>query len=159
MYKKILLAYDGTREGLIALREGALLAMRFKAQVFLLSVVPETAGVRVASSVQGDVVGQQIENYKAVLKRAVEVARELGLDPVARLEIGEPAPRIAAFANEIGADLIVVGHRRQGALARWWTGVTGSYISDLVSCSVLVACNAISDEAFEAALHSAGEGR
>ena len=159
MYKKILLAYDGTREGLIALREGALLAMRCKAQVFLLSVVPETAGVRVASSVQGDVVGQQIENYKAVLKRAVEVARELGLDPVARLEIGEPAPRIAAFANEIGADLIVVGHRRQGALARWWTGVTGSYISDLVNCSVLVACNPISDEAFEAALHSAGEGR
>ncbi len=157
MYKKILLAYDGSREGLIALREGALLAKRCKAQVFLLSVLPETAGVRVASSVQGDVVGQQIETYKAVLKRAVEVARQLGLDPQARLVIGEPTPRIAAFANEIGADLIVVGHRRQGALGRWWTGATGSYISDLVSCSVLVACNAISDEAFEAELHSAGE--
>ena len=38
VYKRILLAYDGTREGLVALREGALLAKRCEAQVFLLSV-------------------------------------------------------------------------------------------------------------------------
>ena len=39
MYKKILLAYDGSREGLVALREGALLARQCGAQVFLLSVL------------------------------------------------------------------------------------------------------------------------
>ena len=38
MYKRILLAYDGSREGLVALREGALLAKRQGARVFLLSV-------------------------------------------------------------------------------------------------------------------------
>jgi hypothetical protein len=41
MYKRILLAYDGSVEGRTALREGALLARQCGAEVFLLSVVAE----------------------------------------------------------------------------------------------------------------------
>ena len=39
MYKRILLAYDGSVEGRTALREGALLARQCGADVFLLSVL------------------------------------------------------------------------------------------------------------------------
>ena len=39
MYKRILLAYDGSLEGRTALREGALLARQCDAEVFLLSVL------------------------------------------------------------------------------------------------------------------------
>ena len=39
MYKQILLAYDGSLEGLKALREGALLARSCSADVFLLCIV------------------------------------------------------------------------------------------------------------------------
>jgi nucleotide-binding universal stress UspA family protein len=39
MYKRILLAYDGSVEGRTALREGALLARQCVAEVFLLSVL------------------------------------------------------------------------------------------------------------------------
>jgi len=42
MYKKVLLAYDGSIEGRLALREGAKLAQLCGAEVFLLAVV-ETA--------------------------------------------------------------------------------------------------------------------
>jgi nucleotide-binding universal stress UspA family protein len=42
MYKRILLAYDGSVEGRTALREGALLARQCGAQVFLLSVLVDT---------------------------------------------------------------------------------------------------------------------
>jgi len=41
MYKRILLAYDGSVEGRTALREGALLARQCGAEVFLLSVLAE----------------------------------------------------------------------------------------------------------------------
>ena len=44
MYQRILLAYDGSIEGRTALREGALLARRFNAQVFVLSVIREAGG-------------------------------------------------------------------------------------------------------------------
>ena len=76
----------------------------------------------------------------------------MGVDAVAKLVVGEPAPCIGAYAKEVKATLVVLGHRRQTLLQRWWSGGTGAYISDHVTCSVLVARNAISDEAFEAEL-------
>jgi nucleotide-binding universal stress UspA family protein len=42
MYKRILLAYDGSLEGRTALREGALLARQCGAEVFLLSVLVDS---------------------------------------------------------------------------------------------------------------------
>ena len=41
MYKRILLAYDGSVEGRTALREGAPLARQCRAKVFLLSVLAD----------------------------------------------------------------------------------------------------------------------
>jgi nucleotide-binding universal stress UspA family protein len=42
MYKRIVLAYDGSVEGRTALREGALLARQYGAEVFLLAVLDDT---------------------------------------------------------------------------------------------------------------------
>jgi nucleotide-binding universal stress UspA family protein len=158
MYRRILLAYDGTIEGARALREGALLAKACGASVCLLCVVPETAGVMIAEGVHAGVVTHQIESYKDLLKRAVDRLQRLGLHPVARLMRGEPTPAIAAVAKEISADLVVVGHRHQDLLSRWWSGSTQSYLTDHVRCSLLVARNEMSDEAFEAEIRKAEAG-
>ncbi len=154
MYRRILLAYDGSREGLVALREGALLAKQCGAEVHLLSVLPETSGVLLAESVGGDVVGQQVDTYKTLLTRGLEVLKQLGLKPTGRLVIGEPGQQIAAYAKECGADLIVLGHRHHSALARWFNDSTANYVSDHVPCSVLMGCNSISDESFQAQLQA-----
>lgn len=156
MYERILLAYDGSREGLIALREGALLARRCGAQVFLLCVLPDSGGTRLAENVFGGAVAQQIDTYKDLLRLAVERLKQLGFNPVARLVVGDPAPQIGLFAKEIRADLVVLGHHKRSMLERWWSGGAGAFITDHVSCSVLIGRNPISDEAFEAELH-AGE--
>jgi nucleotide-binding universal stress UspA family protein len=70
---------------------------------------------------------------------------------------GEPAPTIGAYAREIKADLVVVGHRKQTILQRWWSGPTGAYVSDFMNCSILVARNAITDEQLRQALGPAKE--
>ena len=154
MYRRILLAYDGTREGMIALREGALLAKRCDARVFLLSIIPETAGLMMGENTSGLLADSQMTTYKALLARGVEALTRLGLEPVARLVIGEPALQIGAFAKEVRADLVVLGQRKMSVLQRWWSGATGAYVSDHVTCSVLIGRNAITDEAFEAALRA-----
>jgi nucleotide-binding universal stress UspA family protein len=154
MYRRILLAYDGSQEALVALREGALLARRCRAHVFLLSVIPELPGVKLAEGMSGTVISHQIEKYEALLARGVEVLGRLGLSPIARLVIGEPALEIGAFATEIGADLVVLAHRRQNLLQRWWSGATGAYVCDNVNCSVLIGRNTVSDEQFEAELRT-----
>jgi nucleotide-binding universal stress UspA family protein len=152
MYGKILLAYDGSLEGAIALREGAILAKGFGAAVFLLSVAPDSSGVQMAEGVHAGAVASHTSRYKEVLERGIDRLTRLGLHPVGRLAMGDPAKAIAAFAEEIGADLVVVGHQKRGLIERWWSGPTGAYICDYVNCSLLIARNAVSDEDFEAAM-------
>ncbi len=54
MYGKILLAYDGSVEGRLALREGARLAKLCEADVFLLAVVNLSTGIIMAEGVAPD---------------------------------------------------------------------------------------------------------
>jgi nucleotide-binding universal stress UspA family protein len=148
MYKKVLLAYDGSIEGRRALREGAKLAQLCRAEVFLLAVVELTpiispdAGLAIP-------IDEQTATYKAILAEGVERLKALGFSPTSRLETGDAGQKIAEFAEEIGAHLVVVGHRPQGPLARWWFGSVGSYLVKRLRCSVLVAQTEISDDEFE----------
>lgn len=151
MYRRVLLAYDGTAEGARALREGALLAKQCCAEVVLLAVVPESPGTRLAEGVYGGAVAQQIDTYKELLGRAVDWLEARGYQPTARLVIGEPAPTIGDVAKEIDADLVVVAHHHQGFLARWWSGSTDSYLSDHLGCTLLIARNPLGEDAFDAA--------
>jgi membrane fusion protein, multidrug efflux system len=146
VYQRVLLAYDGSIEGRTALREGALLARRYGAQVFVLSVIREAAGTKLGEGVGGGGVAQQRVDYERVLQEGMERLAALGFQASGKLVIGEPAREIAAYAEQVGADLVVVGHRRQSALGRWWSGPTGAYLSDHLRCSLLV-CRNIIDEA------------
>jgi nucleotide-binding universal stress UspA family protein len=63
---------------------------------------------------------EQIEDYKKILAEGVERLKAMGFSPTARLGIGEAGREIAKVAEDIGANLVVVGHRPDGPLARWW---------------------------------------
>ena len=117
MYKKVLLAYDGSIEGRRALREGAKLAQLCGAEVFLLAIV-ETAS-SVAALEVGVMISmdEQFEIYRNILAEGVERPKAMGFSPTARLGMGAPGPEIAGVAEEIGANLVVVGHRPSGPLA------------------------------------------
>ena len=151
MYKRVLLAYDGSVEGRTALREGALLARQCGAEVFLLSIVADPNAVLLAAAAQVGAYLPIEDDFTEVLNEGVARLKQLGFDPVAKLVRGEPAEEIGNFAKQVGADLIVVGHRRQSAFDRWWSGPKGAYLMDYTDCSLLVARNAVSDEAIEAA--------
>jgi nucleotide-binding universal stress UspA family protein len=71
----------------------------------------------------------------------------MGFSPTARLGMGEAGREIAAVAREIDANLVVVGHRPDGPLARWFSSV-GTYLVKHVRCSVLIAQTDIGDEEF-----------
>ena len=149
MYRKILLAYDGSVEGRLALREGARLAQICGAEVALLAVVDLSTGVAMEAATV-PMLDSQRELYEAILAEGARRLNALGFSPVTRFEIGDPAQRISAVAREIGADLVVVGHRRQGALARWFLGSVGKNLIDHLHCSLLVARTELSDEQFAA---------
>jgi nucleotide-binding universal stress UspA family protein len=93
-------------------------------------------------------VNEQIANYQAILDEGVERLKALGFSPTARLGMGAAGQEIAEVAEEIGANLVVVGHRPTGPLARWWFGSVGTYLIEHLRCSVLVAQTEISDDQF-----------
>lgn len=152
MYQRILLAYDGTVEGRTALREGALLAKRCGADVFLLCVAVGGAGVMMAEGAYVGVVEEQNRQLKIIFDEGVDRLKRLGFDPTARLVSGDPATEIREFAREVRADLVVVGHRRKSLLERWWSGPSGAYLSDQIDCSLLISRNVISDDEFTSEL-------
>ena len=147
MYKKVLLAYDGSIEGRRALREGAKLAQMCRAEVFLLAVV-EVSSIMTPEAGLTIPIELQTEDYKAILAEGSERLKAVGFSPTSRLEVGDAGQKIAEVAEEIGAHLVVVGHRPQGPLARWF-GSIGSYLVKRLRCSVLVGQTEISDDEFE----------
>ncbi len=148
MYQKVLLAYDGTIEGRRALREGARVAQLCGAEVCLLAVVEASAGT---GTLEGGFVlsiSEQVEIFEKILAEGVERLKAMGFSPTARLAMGEAGREIAGVAEEIGANLVVVGHRPDGPLARWWFSSVGTYLVKNLDCSVLVAQTEVGDEEF-----------
>jgi nucleotide-binding universal stress UspA family protein len=76
---------------------------------------------------------------QAVLDEGVRRLRAAGCIATSELKYGKPTEQIILSAREIDADLIVVGHRDQGTLARWLNGSVGESILHQPPCSVLVA--------------------
>jgi nucleotide-binding universal stress UspA family protein len=86
---------------------------------------------------------------QALLSLGLDRLKRLGLQATGEVVTGEPIGMIAGAAQRFGADLIVVGHRRQSLFERWWSGPSETHIIDHVGCSVMIARDTISDAEFE----------
>lgn len=140
MYRRILLAYNGSPEGRAVLHQGAELARVCGAEVCLLAVVGIPAGLAMAETI---VTPEMTDALEAPARQTLEDgARDMvamGLVVQTLIEFGEPVERIGAVARDYKADLIVVGHRHRGALARWWGGSVGKSLLGQIPCDLLVA--------------------
>jgi hypothetical protein len=76
-----------------------------------------------------------------------------GLSPIpegrrgsGHLEQGSPSDRITSVAREVGADLVVVGHHKQGVLSRWLKGSVTNDLHNSLQYRLPVARLEVSDE-------------
>jgi nucleotide-binding universal stress UspA family protein len=97
------------------LREGAKLAQLCDAEVFLLAVVEPSFGATLEGGVMIPM-DEQIATYEAILAEGAKRLKAMGFSPTARLGMGAAGQEIAGVAEEIGANLVVVGHRPTGPL-------------------------------------------
>jgi nucleotide-binding universal stress UspA family protein len=98
------------------------------------------------------------EEERALLGRGLTRLGQMGVPCGGAVVFGEPVMEIGARARSFNADLVIVGHRRQGLIERWWSGASGAYLVDNVSCSVLIARRIVSDEEFERRLKAPPKG-
>src|SRR5215510_12709951 len=130
MYKRILLAYNGTNEGRTALLECAEIASFIKAETHLLAVATPSMSMYV-EGFQGNVVEeanvQQQKLMKNVLAEGLATLTQRGYSVTGHFAIGEPVEQICKVAAELKCDLIVVGHKhKHSRLGRWWRGSISS---------------------------------
>ena len=146
-YKKILLCYDGSREGRKALRCGADLALDLKAETHLLSVVDMRSSIAQSAGLLTDVAcGSFEKTARDILKEGVDWLTERGVTTQGHFAFGHPIDEIANLANDLQVDLVVVGHRCRTGLSRWWMGAGNTPLLDRVSCSILVACSSVQEQ-------------
>ena len=138
MYQKILLAYDGSPDGREALAQARNLASASGATVRLLAVIDPSESM-LAVEGMSFVPDNQRFVTQSVLDAGVKRLQGVGCAATNDVRYGNPAEQIVLSAREMNADLIVVGHRDQGSLARWLNGSVGASILHHPPCSVLVA--------------------
>lgn len=146
MYRTILLAYDGSVEGRLALREGARLAQICEARVVLLAVVEPASDIYYAGEIAAYNPRDKTEDFQKVLDDGMERLARMGLSAEGRLEAGQPAEVITVVAHEVAAELVVVGHQKQGVMARWLRGSVTTTLCDRLNCSLLAARIEVPDE-------------
>ncbi|MES2951355.1 MAG: universal stress protein [Pseudomonadota bacterium] len=141
MYKRILLAYDGSPSGQKALLDCQDLVQWAQAELVLVAVLPINIGL--VSTEGGVYDGEMMEREKQgmqdVLDDGLRRLHAAGHQASGTLLVGDTVDEITSHAKKIEADLIVVGHKHlDGWAARWWkTSVSKSLIAH-AHCSVLV---------------------
>lgn len=141
LYRKILLCYDGSAEGRKALLEGARIAIAMHSEAYLLAICRDLHGSSVPEGVTPQLMDCEEGTARTLLNEGVQKLNDHGVVAQGSLVFGDPLVQIPQAAARIGADLIVIGHRQRGRLARWWNESREGTLLNEVSCSILVAMN------------------
>jgi nucleotide-binding universal stress UspA family protein len=134
MYKRILVAYDGSAPSSKAVDVAIEMARRDGAALTVLTVaeVPEVADdVETEASLE-----QTRPHHQALLQGLAQRMNALGVAPTLEMAIGHPARQILEYAAQ--ADLVVLGHRGRGFFDRWLLGSVAHRVVSLADCDVLV---------------------
>jgi nucleotide-binding universal stress UspA family protein len=115
--------------------------LRPGAQLHLVHVIPPPIAAPVgaiAPSVGLDMTGA-IDAAREELQRAARGANLAGVSVLGHVRIGGTVDEIIALADEVDADLIVVGGSTKGLAMRALLGSTARPLTERAPCSVLVA--------------------
>ena len=139
MYRKVLLCYDGSQEGRRALRQGADVVICMRSEAHLLAICQTLVSSSIPEAVTPGLVEREDSRAQSLLDEGVQWLRDRGVTAHGSLEYGAAVDCIASTAKSVGADLIVLGHKQRGPMARWWSASDEESLLEKVTCSILVA--------------------
>ena len=144
MYKKILVAYNGTPESRSALDELVRFAPDPSAEMHLAGVVHYPSAYLLAGEYVPEVaLADEREHMEVDMKEAHAYLASKGLTVIDHLVVGEPVDVLTKLVAELGIELLILGHPRSRSFAmRWWRGSVDAVLIERVRCSILVASGA-----------------
>lgn len=136
MFKRILVAYDGSESAVKAFDRSLRLISSLTSELAIIAVVPASdfALETNAQAIRDDAQDQFKGQFTTLQRRA----RMSGIEPKLMLRVGSPAREIIQAAAEWRADLIITGRRGNGFLQRWTFGSVSHQVIADARCPVLV---------------------
>ncbi len=143
MFKKILVAIDGSDPSLHALEVAARIAVDDGAELTILTVAPYPPPMLTEDALPAYLPQYQDDlrnSYKQMLKKTDQDIkhRHPELETVPIVMEGKPAKTITEAAKARGSDLIVVGNRGTGGLLTWMLGSVSQQVVNSCTAPVLV---------------------
>jgi nucleotide-binding universal stress UspA family protein len=141
MFKKIVVAVDGSDHANAAIAIAADIATKYQSQLHLLHV-PEVqiTAIAVGAGAVTIPVNQEETAARAevVVKAAIEAAQAAGCTNVVTDTLqGDPAEAILDKVEQLGADLLVSGRRGLGKLQGLLLGSVSQKLASHATCAVL----------------------
>jgi nucleotide-binding universal stress UspA family protein len=146
MYKNIVVGTDGSDTASVALQHAMTLARESGGTLHIVHAYQNVAlGMAAMSAGSGgpmvdlDRLNTNLaENGEAVCSAAADTCSAEGLTVQTHSVCDDPADALVGVANEVGADLIVVGNRGMSGLKRFMLGSVPNRISHHCPCSLLI---------------------
>jgi nucleotide-binding universal stress UspA family protein len=138
MHEVILVGVDGSPGGYAAVAEAAELARRFSARLIAISV---EEGLPRYAATMGEVDEFKREKdryFDEVGDQAKQLAGEHGAQLEHEIRLGHAADVIVRFAEEVGADLLVMGYKGHSRVAQFMIGTTAQKVNAYSPASVLI---------------------
>jgi nucleotide-binding universal stress UspA family protein len=138
MHEVIVVGVDGSQGGFAAVAEGAEFAKRFNAHLIALSV---EEGLPRFAATMGEVDEFKEEKnryFKGVAERATQVAAEHGVTLHHEIRVGHAEDAIVRFADDVGADLVILGFKGHSRIGGFLIGTTAQRVNAHARASVFI---------------------
>lgn len=137
MFKKILVAIDGSPASEKSLAAAVDLAIRHQAELTALSVAEAPQVVGMVDEVD-ELNRSAEEHYRRIGEAAAAFARTKGVALRSVVVRGHAADAIVRYAEAEAMDLLVIGHHGHSRITRFFLGSTSDRVSEHCHCSVLI---------------------
>lgn len=135
---KVLVAHDGSEQADKALQEGVGIAKKTGASVAVVSVVPDLCLVDVSSD-ECKVITDTLHSVSdSAMRKVKDTLAAQGVEAEIIIKSGNPAEKILEAADEVGADMIVIGSYGRHGAKRFLLGSVSSKVVEHSKSNVLV---------------------
>lgn len=136
----ILVAVDNSEYAKTVAEEAAKVALEKKANVVFLSVIPISSLVASEGEVDAEYLSEAEKEFENLHNVLIDSCFKpySGILVESKILHGDPADKIVKYADEMDADLIVMGNKGQGKLADFLLGSVSKHVVHHSKRSVLI---------------------
>jgi nucleotide-binding universal stress UspA family protein len=138
MYKKILIATDGSENARRAADEAAVFARESASHVIFVYIINTPPSQSRMVQANFDVHSLLEEDAESKIKYILNIFDQEGLPYTLKVAIGDPATEIIEIAEKEAVDLVVIGSRGLGTIKGVFMGSVSQKVIYHATCPVLI---------------------